>query len=77
MLRPAGGYSASDLTALCKEAAMYPIRELGDAITSVKANSIRSIQLSDFGQALNVIKPSSGRDTMQAFEEFTRKFGTQ
>ena len=35
---------------------MRPIRELGSKITSVKADSIRSICVADFAEALGVRK---------------------
>lgn len=34
------GYSGSDLQALCEEAAMMPIRELGSKILTVNANQV-------------------------------------
>lgn len=69
-------YSASDLTALCKEAAMGPVRELGPAIASVRADRIRPLEPRDFGSALQVIKPSVNKEQLAAFDAFTKDFGT-
>lgn len=72
------GYSASDITALCKEAAMGPIREVpADRLSSVSLKDIRPITLTDFGDALQVIKPSSNRAMLAGYEEFTTNFGTR
>jgi spastin len=54
LVKATEGYSASDITALCREAALGPIRELGPAIASVKADAIRAMQLNDFYSALQV-----------------------
>eukprot|EP00879_Flechtneria_rotunda_P017121 GHRR01017930.1.p1 GENE.GHRR01017930.1~~GHRR01017930.1.p1 ORF type:complete len:372 (+),score=135.93 GHRR01017930.1:1335-2450(+) len=69
------GYSASDLTALCREAALGPVRELGPAIASVPIDRIRPLHLQDFATALQVIRPSLSKDQLQAFEAFTREYG--
>jgi spastin len=76
IVRATDGYSASDLTALCREAALGPVRELGPAIASVRADRIRGLRLGDFSDALQVIRPSVGREQLRAFEEFTRDYGT-
>ena len=39
------GYSGSDLQALCEEAAMMPIRELGTNILTVKANQVSHLEI--------------------------------
>jgi spastin len=69
------GYSASDLTALCREAALGPVRELGAAIASVPVDRIRPVCLQDFADALQVIRPSLSKEQLKAFEAFTREYG--
>lgn len=76
VVRATDGYSASDLTALCREAALGPVRELGAAIASVPASRIRPLRLGDFSAALSVIRPSLSREQLKGFEEFTRDYGT-
>jgi len=71
------GYSASDLTALCKEASMVAIRELGSDIARVRRGRLRPVRNDDFAEALKVIKPSVNTSALQTFDDFTRDFGTQ
>uniref|UniRef100_A0A7S3D649 microtubule-severing ATPase n=1 Tax=Palpitomonas bilix TaxID=652834 RepID=A0A7S3D649_9EUKA len=52
------GYSGSDLAALCKEAAMGPVREAGANIAHVSAKDLRPIAAKDFKAALRVVRPS-------------------
>jgi spastin len=70
------GYSASDLAALCKEAAMLPLRRLGSRIGSVAVDSIPPLTLADFTAALAAIRPSTNPALLQAYADFTRDFGT-
>jgi spastin len=75
------GYSASDLTALCKEAAMNPVREKikgpasVDAIKSLDVKRIRPIGIQDFSVALLVIKPQ--QISLEAYERFTQNSGSR
>ncbi|MEW5311945.1 MAG: hypothetical protein WDW38_003618 [Sanguina aurantia] len=77
VVKATAGYSASDLNALCKEAAMEPIRELGPNIASVRLSAIRAIQAGDFNKALTAIKPSTDRAMLKGYEDWTREFGTK
>lgn len=71
------GYSASDLTALCKEASMIPIRELGDRIVTANERELRSVNYKDFSLALAAIKPSINTSLLETYDAFTRDFGAQ
>ncbi|KAL0464679.1 UNVERIFIED_CONTAM: Spastin [Sesamum latifolium] len=69
------GYSGSDLQALCEEAAMMPIRELGSNILTVQANQVRGLRYGDFQKAMTVIRPSLQKSKWEELERWNREFG--
>lgn len=70
------GYSGSDLQALCEEAAMMPIRELGANILTIKANQVRPLRYEDFHKATTVIRPSLQKSKWEEIEQWNREFGS-
>ena len=71
------GYSGSDLSALAKEAAMGPIRDVpAEQVLSMDAASVRPIQLKDFEQALRVIKASVSLASLQDILAWNETFGS-
>ncbi|KAI3444665.1 hypothetical protein Pfo_001330 [Paulownia fortunei] len=70
------GYSGSDLQALCEEAAMMPIRELGSNILTVQANQVRGLRYGDFQKAMTVIRPSLQKSKWEELEKWNREFGS-
>ncbi|GAA0171046.1 non-motor microtubule binding protein [Lithospermum erythrorhizon] len=75
LVRDTEGYSGSDLQALCEEAAMMPIRELGSNILSVNANQIRGLSYEDFQKAMKVIRPSLQKSKWAELERWNQEFG--
>ncbi|XP_056693519.1 uncharacterized protein [Spinacia oleracea] len=76
LVREAEGYSGSDLQALCEEAAMMPIRELGPNILTVKANQVRPLRYEDFRNAMTVIRPSLSKSRWEELERWNKDFGS-
>ncbi|KAJ6679520.1 AAA DOMAIN-CONTAINING [Salix purpurea] len=76
LVRETEGYSGSDLQALCEEAAMMPIRELGANILTVKANQVRPLRYEDFQKALAVIRPSLSKSKWGDLEQWNEEFGS-
>jgi len=71
------GYSGSDLRALCEEAAMMPIRELGPQnILTIKANQLRPLRYEDFKNAMTVIRPSLQKSKWDELENWNEEFGS-
>ena len=70
------GFSGSDITALAREAALGPIRELGDRITQIPIDQVRPIACKDFAEALRQVKSSVSKNQIKHFEEWNREFGS-
>ncbi|XP_036290709.1 spastin isoform X2 [Pipistrellus kuhlii] len=76
LARMTDGYSGSDLTALAKDAALGPIRELKpEQVKNMSANEMRNIRLSDFTESLKKIKRSVGPQTLEAYIRWNKVFG--
>ncbi|KAB8235305.1 putative AAA family ATPase [Aspergillus alliaceus] len=69
------GFSGSDITALAKDAAMGPLRNLGEALLHTPMDQIRAIRFQDFEASLSSIRPSVSREGLQEYEEWARQFG--
>jgi len=76
LVRGTEGYSGSDLAALCKDAALGPIRELGARVAHVRVESLRPIRMADFSTALSNIRPSVPKAALVAFERWNSEFGS-
>ncbi|XP_014663255.1 PREDICTED: spastin-like isoform X3 [Priapulus caudatus] len=70
------GYSGSDLTALAKDAALGPIRDLNpEEVKSVDPSNVRNICLKDFREALRRIRSSVPPSSLLAFEKWNSDYG--
>ncbi|XP_058507874.1 fidgetin-like protein 1 [Solea solea] len=70
------GFSGADMTQLCREAALGPIRsiQLSD-ITTIKADQVRPILYCDFQDALKTVRPSVSSKDLELYEEWNKTFG--
>ena len=69
------GYSGSDITALAKDAAMGPLRSIGEALLYMSMDEIRPIQFEDFEASLVNIRPSVSKEGLQEFDDWARDYG--
>ncbi|XP_063849088.1 spastin-like isoform X2 [Scylla paramamosain] len=70
------GYSGSDLTALAKDAALAPIRELRpDEVVSCDPSEVRGITLSDFKESLKKIRRSVPQASLASYEKWNADYG--
>ncbi|RMZ91787.1 hypothetical protein DV736_g981, partial [Chaetothyriales sp. CBS 134916] len=69
------GYSGSDITALAKDAAMGPLRNLGEALLFTPPENIRAIQMADFEKSLESIRPSVSKRGLEEFDKWAKEFG--
>ncbi|GAB0100438.1 Spastin [Sergentomyia squamirostris] len=70
------GYSGSDLTALAKDAALEPIRELDvEQVKNMDPTKVRSITEKDFMNSLKRIRKSVAPQSLTAYEKWSQDFG--
>ncbi|KAG5355737.1 putative AAA domain-containing protein [Yarrowia sp. B02] len=70
------GFSGSDITALTKDAAMGPLRALGDKLLTTSREDIRPIGYQDFISSLTFIRPSVSKEGLKAFEDWAAEYGS-
>ncbi|KAH9904591.1 AAA-domain-containing protein [Xylariomycetidae sp. FL2044] len=75
LVKMTDGFSGSDITALAKDAAMGPLRSLGDALLHMTMDQIRPIELVDFQASLRTIRPSVGKEGLKEYEDWARQYG--
>uniref|UniRef100_A0AC35UHH4 AAA domain-containing protein n=1 Tax=Rhabditophanes sp. KR3021 TaxID=114890 RepID=A0AC35UHH4_9BILA len=74
--RATTNYTNADLTSLCAEASMVPLRSITrDKITKISPKQIRPLNINDFSEALKAIRPSNNSENLQKLLEFARKSG--
>ncbi|ETO15595.1 AAA domain protein [Reticulomyxa filosa] len=77
IVKNTNGYSFSDLTLLCKDAAMGPVRELGAEIMHTSQEDIPPISKKHFIKSLENIRPSVPEKSIAQYVEWNEKYGSQ
>ncbi|XP_021888249.1 ATPase family AAA domain-containing protein FIGL1 isoform X2 [Carica papaya] len=73
------GYSGSDMKNLVKDASMGPLREAlrhGIEITQLKKEDMRPVNLQDFENGLQEVRPSVSLNELGIYEEWNKQFGS-
>ncbi|KMQ92084.1 fidgetin-like protein 1-like protein [Lasius niger] len=71
------GYSGADMTNLCKEASMEPIRSIPfNQLGDIKMEEVRHITSCDFEQALINVRPSVSQSDLNIYIEWDRTYGS-
>lgn len=70
------GFSGADMTQLCREAALGPIRsiQLSD-IATITPEQVRPILYCDFQEALKTVRPSVSTKDLELYEDWNKTFG--
>ena len=77
MLSQTEGYSGADMSNLCRDAAIGPIRGLDPSrIETITAEEIRPISVEDFANALRQVKASVSDQDLKMYQEWDSRFGS-
>ncbi|XP_036720430.1 fidgetin-like protein 1 isoform X2 [Balaenoptera musculus] len=76
VVQHSGGFSGADMTQLCREASLGPIRSLQAAdIATVTPDQVRPIAYSDFEDAFRTVRPSVSPEDLELYENWNKTFG--
>ncbi|XP_011501867.1 PREDICTED: fidgetin-like protein 1 [Ceratosolen solmsi marchali] len=71
------GYSCADMTNLCKEACMEPIRNIAfDQLKNINKEDLREVNFHDFMVALEAVRPSVSQKDLSVYTEWDYTYGT-
>lgn len=71
------GFSGADLKALCVEAAMGPLRELGPKALEINADAVPPISAKHFRHALRGVNPSVAQSDLDIYIEWNNTYGSR
>ncbi|XP_055149127.1 fidgetin-like protein 1 isoform X1 [Symphalangus syndactylus] len=70
------GFSGADMTQLCREASLGPIRSLQTAdIATITPDQVRPIAYIDFENAFRTVRPSVSPKDLELYENWNKTFG--
>ncbi|TFF86540.1 MAG: AAA family ATPase [Promethearchaeota archaeon] len=71
------GYTGFDISLLCREAVMMPVREIDVSQDITLIEKVRPVSRDDFISAMEKIKPAVSPDELQKYDEWTQSFGME
>ncbi|KAF9323612.1 hypothetical protein BGZ91_003479 [Linnemannia elongata] len=70
------GYSGSDMTGLCREAALGPVRAIQGDILDIGLDDLRPINHGDFLEALSQVRASVSDRDLDLYKEWDQEYGS-
>ncbi|XP_051020995.1 fidgetin-like protein 1 [Acomys russatus] len=76
VVQQSDGFSGADMTQLCREASLGPIRSLHTAdIATISPDQVRPIAYIDFENAFRTVRPSVSQKDLELYENWNETFG--
>ncbi|RLW13128.1 hypothetical protein DV515_00000020 [Chloebia gouldiae] len=76
IVQKSDGFSGADMTQLCREASLGPIRSLQSMdIATITPEQVRPISFLDFESALRTVRPSVSPRDLELYETWNQTFG--
>ncbi|NXK44950.1 FIGL1 protein, partial [Chauna torquata] len=76
IVKKSNGFSGADMTQLCREASLGPIRSLQSVdIATIMPDQVRPIAFVDFESAFRTVRPSVSSKDLELYETWNKTFG--